>query len=146
MACTRRRNYDRRFHGPVRLGEALASSLDVPAVWTAEKVGVDRVLELLRRLGFESLKEDAAHCGPALALGDGEVRLTELVNAYATLARGGVLRPLVYQLGDTAAERVPASVGRADGVAPDLDALRSRSARCARSGSAACSSSRSARR
>jgi penicillin-binding protein 1C len=97
------KNYDRRFHGPVRLREALASSLNVPAVWTAEKVGVERVLDLLRRLGFESLKEDAAHYGPALALGDGEVRLTELVNAYATLARGGVLRPLVYQLGDGAA-------------------------------------------
>jgi penicillin-binding protein 1C len=97
------KNYDRRFHGPVRLREALASSLNVPAVWTAEKVGVDRVLGLLRRLGFESLREDAEHYGPALALGDGEVRLSELVNAYATLARGGEFRPLVYQLGDGAA-------------------------------------------
>ena len=97
------KNYDRRFHGPVRLREALASSLNVPAVWTAEKVGVDRVLDLLRRFGFDSLRESAEHYGPALALGDGEVRLTELVNAYATLARGGVLRPLVYEVGGGAA-------------------------------------------
>ncbi len=83
-------NYDGRFHGPVRLREALASSFNVPAVWTAEAVGPARLLERLRALGFRSLGEDASRYGAALALGDGEVRLLDLAAAYTTLARGGL--------------------------------------------------------
>lgn len=87
-------NYDGRFHGPVRLREALANSFNVPAVWTAAALGPDRVLARLRDLGFISLEKDAATYGVAIALGDGEVRLLELANAYATLARGGVALPV----------------------------------------------------
>ncbi|HLM76605.1 MAG TPA: penicillin-binding protein 1C, partial [Polyangiaceae bacterium] len=87
-------NYDGRFHGPVRLREALANSYNVPAVWTAAALGPDRVLARLRDLGFASLTKDAASYGVAIALGDGEVRLLELANAYATLARSGVLLPV----------------------------------------------------
>ena len=88
-------NYDGRFHGPVRLREALGSSYNVPAVWTADALGPARVLERLLDLGMRSLREGADHYGVAIALGDGEVRLIELAAAYATLARGGVARPLV---------------------------------------------------
>jgi penicillin-binding protein 1C len=86
------RNYDGRFHGPVRLREALANSLNVPAVFTAEQVGPGAVLEKLRSAGLFTLDRDATHYGAAIALGDGEVRLIDLANAYATLARGGVIR------------------------------------------------------
>ncbi len=89
-------NYDERFHGPVRLREALGNSFNVPAVWTANEVGVPRVLERLHDVGFVSLEGSPEFYGPALALGDGEVTLLELTNAYATLARGGVWRPIVY--------------------------------------------------
>ncbi len=88
------RDYDGRFRGPVRLREALGSSLNVPAVWTVEQVGVDALLARLHDLGFESLEHDAPYYGPGLALGDGEVTLLELARAYATLARGGIDRPL----------------------------------------------------
>lgn len=87
-------NYDERFHGPVRLREALGSSYNVPAVWTLLRVGEDALLERLHALGFTTLREDARYYGPALALGDGEVRLLDLANAYATLARGGEVVPL----------------------------------------------------
>lgn len=86
-------NYDGRFHGPVRLREALANSYNVPAVWTAAAVGPARVLSRLTELGITTLREDAEHYGAAIALGDGEVRLLDLANAYATLARGGVWKP-----------------------------------------------------
>src|SRR4029079_9509579 len=86
-------NYDGRFHGPVRLREALANSYNVPPAWTAAAVGRARVLERLGDLGIQSLSLDAEHYGAAIALGDGEVRLIDLCNAYATLARGGVWRP-----------------------------------------------------
>jgi penicillin-binding protein 1C len=90
----RPKNYDGRTHGPVRLREALASSLNIPAVITAEQVGPGSVLDLLHRAGFSSLDGPAMHYGAAIALGDGEVRLSELAGAYAMLARGGERLPL----------------------------------------------------
>jgi penicillin-binding protein 1C len=86
------RDFDTRLRGPVRLREALGSSLNIPAVYTLYQLGTQAVLDRLHAFGFRSLVEDAAHYGPALALGDGEVSLLELANAYATLARGGVYR------------------------------------------------------
>jgi penicillin-binding protein 1C len=86
-------NYDERFHGPLRLRDALGGSLNVPAVWAAEQVGVEEVLGRLRALGLGLDRADDWY-GPAIALGDGEVTLLELANAYATLARGGIGRPV----------------------------------------------------
>ncbi len=89
-------NYDHQFHGPVRLREALGNSYNVPAVLTAVRVGLPRVLERLRTAGFASLKHSPEHYGPALALGDGEVTLEQLATAYLALAHGGLLLPLQY--------------------------------------------------
>jgi len=85
------RDYDDKLRGPVRLREALGNSLNVPAVWTAEQVGVDALLQRLRELGFDTLVEGASYYGPGLALGDGEVTLLELTAAYAPFANGGEL-------------------------------------------------------
>lgn len=101
------RNYDGREHGPVRLRVALASSLNLPALYTTERVGPSAVLELLHRFGFDSLRESAAHYGASLALGDGEVRLSELAAAYAALAREGEWRALVYAREITRPGRAP---------------------------------------
>jgi penicillin-binding protein 1C len=90
------KNYDGKMHGPVRLRDALASSLNVPAVVVAEQVGPAAILERLHREGFESLDRSASHYGAAIALGDGEVRLFELAQAYAMLARGGELQKLSF--------------------------------------------------
>jgi penicillin-binding protein 1C len=78
----------------VRLREALANSYNIPAVWAASRIGPSEILGRLRALGFSSLGKDAGYYGPAIALGDGEVTLLELANAYATLARGGVRLPV----------------------------------------------------
>jgi len=86
-------NYDGRFHGPVRVREALGSSFNVPAVVAASRIGPERLLARLRDLGFDSLDRSARDYGLALALGDGEVRLIELASAYAALARGGLFMP-----------------------------------------------------
>lgn len=108
-------NYDGRFHGPVRLREALANSYNVPAVWTADALGPGRVLDRLRDLGFASLTEDAAFYGAAIALGDGEVRLADLANAYATLARGGIARPLVAVKAIAGKDGAPIALPRGEG-------------------------------
>lgn len=83
------KNYDHDFHGPVMMGDALGRSLNVPAIRTAQQVGVDELLALLRSLGLRSLDHDGAHYGLGLTLGNGEVTPLELAQAYAALARGG---------------------------------------------------------
>lgn len=87
-------DYDGKVRGPVRLREALGNSLNIPAVWTLTQLGVEPSYARLRDLGFDSLVEPPEFYGLALALGDGEVRLLDLAAAYATLARGGVYKPL----------------------------------------------------
>jgi len=87
------RNYDRRFRGPVRAREALASSYNVPAVELAQRVGVGDLLSVLRRAGLSTLTRDADHYGLGLALGNGDVTLLELANAYRALANDGVWSP-----------------------------------------------------
>ncbi len=83
------RNYDRSYSGPVAMGEALVRSLNVPAMVAAERVGLTRLYQHLRSLGFESLDKSPEHYGLGLSLGNGEVRLLEVAQAYATLARAG---------------------------------------------------------
>ena len=88
------RNYDEKFHGRVTLRQALACSYNAPAVRLIETVGVGGFLERLRAFGLGSLTKSAQQYGPGLALGDGEVTLRDLANAYAALARGGQWRPV----------------------------------------------------
>ena len=87
------RNYDRRYRGPVRIRDALGSSLNVPAVQLASEVGVARFLGVLHRAGFRSLDRRADHYGLGLALGNGDVTLLELANGYRALANLGIWRP-----------------------------------------------------
>ena len=87
------RNYDRRFHGPVRAREALASSYNVTAVELADRIGASALLETLHRAGFVSLTRSPDHYGLGLALGNGEVSLIELANGYRALVAGGEWRP-----------------------------------------------------
>lgn len=82
-------NYDRKFHGPVRLREALACSYNIPAFRVLQDIGVDALYQRLREFGFESLQELPSFYGPGLTLGDGEVTLLELVKAYSIFARRG---------------------------------------------------------
>lgn len=88
------KNYDRHFHGPVSMRTALACSYNVPAVRALERVGTERLLLLLRRLGLSDLTQEPEHYGLGLTLGDGSTSLFQLVQAYRTLARGGMTGPL----------------------------------------------------
>ena len=91
-------NYDRDFKGWVNLRNALASSLNVPAVKTLLLVGGERFLQRLRTLGFAHLDEGDDFYGPALALGGADVSLWELTQAYRTLANQGRQNPLQIRL------------------------------------------------
>ncbi len=87
-------NYDRRYHGPVRLRTALACSYNVPAVRVLRTLGVESFLQRLGVAGFTSLVQPALYYGYGLTLGNGEVTLLELTNAYASLAKGGMREPI----------------------------------------------------
>ena len=87
-------NYSRRHYGPVSLREALANSLNIPALKTIQFVGVGAYLDLLRALGFAGLTRHPDYYGDGLALGNAEVTLLELVQAYAVLANRGVYQEL----------------------------------------------------
>ncbi|MFQ6082005.1 MAG: penicillin-binding protein 1C [Candidatus Aminicenantia bacterium] len=85
-------NYDRKFHGPVRLRTALACSYNVPAVWVLNKISPELLLHRLHQAGFQNLTQKADYYGLGLTLGNGEVTLLELVRAYSALARGGIFK------------------------------------------------------
>ncbi len=83
-------NYDRAFHGPLSLREALATSSNVAAVRTLDFVGIPALLDMALRLGIASLGDQPGRFGLALTLGGGEVSLLELTGAYAAFANGGM--------------------------------------------------------
>ena len=95
------RNYSRIHYGDVSLREALGNSLNIPAIRTAHHVGTQDLLQFLRQSGFASLTKPADFYGEGLALGNGEVTLFELVQAYAALANRGVWRSLQVVRGGT---------------------------------------------
>ena len=86
-------NYDGKFRGPLPIKEALAQSLNVPAVKTLYLVGVTEAIALAKSLGIEGLN-DPKRLGLSLVLGGGEIRLLDHVHAYATLANGGIKQPM----------------------------------------------------
>ena len=86
-------NYDRTFRGPVTVSEALACSLNVPAMRALNDLGGPSPLhQLLLELGLDTIGPDPAPYGLGLTLGNAPVRLLDLTNAYATLAEGGIRR------------------------------------------------------
>jgi 1A family penicillin-binding protein len=88
----RPRNYDGKEYGPVSIRQALAGSLNVPAVKALYLAGVKNVITLAQQLGYTTLN-DPDRYGLSLVLGGGEVQLIEHTNGYAALARDGVAQP-----------------------------------------------------
>ena len=78
-------NYDRTFRGRVTLTDALAYSLNIPAVRISEEVGRDAIRKVANDFGVDSDLAD----GPALALGVSESTLLEMTGAYAGILNGG---------------------------------------------------------
>ena len=85
-------NYDRLWHGPISLRQALATSSNMVAVRVLDRIGLPAMMETARALGISTLDEPDRF-GLALTLGGGEVRLLELTAAYAALANAGVALP-----------------------------------------------------
>ncbi|MDD2723229.1 MAG: transglycosylase domain-containing protein [Methylovulum sp.] len=87
-------NYSHLFYGKISLREALGNSLNIPALQTIAFVTPTRYLDTLHALGFASLIQPVEFYKEGLALGNGEVTLFEMVQAYSALASRGVFRSL----------------------------------------------------
>jgi penicillin-binding protein 1C len=82
-------NFAQVEHGPVSVREALASSLNIPAVIALEHVGIQPMVELAAEAGLSTLAENT-RIDLAVTLGGGEVRLLDLTAAYGMFATGGL--------------------------------------------------------
>ncbi len=82
-------NYDRKYHGSVRLRQALARSYNIPAVWTLQQAGVRNVINTAHRMGITTL--DGDFYGLALTLGGGEVKPLDMAYAFSVFANMGVM-------------------------------------------------------
>lgn len=82
-------NYDDTYRGPVSLRDALAQSINVPAVKTLYLVGLRDAISVAERMGISSLKSPETY-GLTLVLGGGETSLLEMTGAYGVFGNGGV--------------------------------------------------------
>lgn len=80
-------NFSRQFEGAVPAAEALARSLNIPAVVMLQRYGVPKFHQLLQHAGLTTLTRPSGHYGLSLILGGAEGTLLEITNAYARMAR-----------------------------------------------------------
>lgn len=88
------KNYSRTYYGDVTLRQALGNSLNIPALKTIEFLGVQTYYDFLKSLGFSHFDKPADFYREGLALGNAEVTLFELTQAYLMLANNGTMKPL----------------------------------------------------
>jgi 1A family penicillin-binding protein len=82
-------NYDHKFRGPMTLRDALAQSVNIPAVKVMYLAGIDDTIETAKRLGITTLT-DRSRYGLSLVLGGGEIKLIEMIKAYSVFATEGM--------------------------------------------------------
>ena len=99
VGSCRVRNASNRFYGNVTIRQALASSLNIPAIKALYINGIENSLPVAHALGDVSYCANGESAGLSMAIGGGcAVRPVEHANAYASLARGGVYKDLAYWL------------------------------------------------
>lgn len=84
-------NYDRKYHGPQSLRQALQRSYNIPAVWLMDQVGISNVIKTARRVGVSSLNRELNTYGLSLTLGGGQVSLLDHTYAFSVFANGGIM-------------------------------------------------------
>lgn len=92
--CYMPENYDNKYRGPITLRNALAQSINIPAVKTLYLAGINDSLGLIKDMGITSLTEPDRY-GLTLVLGGGEVSLLEITGAYSVFANNGIRNPII---------------------------------------------------
>lgn len=90
-------NFNNRYNGPVRYRIALASSLNIPAVYLLYRIGVNDYMEKLSQLQFDSLEGERGSTGLSIALGSSEVTLYEMVHAFSVFANDGYMNKVTFE-------------------------------------------------
>ena len=80
-------NFSMQFEGAVPVSEALARSLNIPAVTMLQRYGVPKFHHLLQQMEFKTINRTASHYGLSLILGGAEATLWDVTNAYAQMGR-----------------------------------------------------------
>lgn len=83
----RPKNFHNEYDGMVSAKQALARSLNVPAVYALKEYGLEKFHFQLQRLPFSTITKSAQYYGLPLILGGAEVTLEELTGVYASMAR-----------------------------------------------------------
>jgi len=87
--CYSPENYDNTYRGPISLRNALAQSINVPAVKVLYLVGIKDAIKTAADMGINSLGTPSQY-GLTLVLGGGEVSLLDMTTAYASFANEGI--------------------------------------------------------
>ena len=87
--CYAPNTYNAKFVGPISMRNALAQSLNIPAVKTLYLAGLKDTLKFMADMGLTTLN-DPDRYGLTLVLGGGEVRLLDMTHAYGVFANGGL--------------------------------------------------------
>lgn len=80
-------NFDFTYDGAVPAKQALARSLNIPAVKLLQQYSIEKFLDRLKQLGLSSMNRSADNYGLSLILGGGESRLWDMCSAYSSMAR-----------------------------------------------------------
>lgn len=114
-------NYDNKERGLVTVRDALANSLNIPAVRALQAVGLPQFLATTQRLGITTLNRP--DYGLSLSLGAGEIPLLEMTGAFAVFANGGVRMPptAILKITDSTGEVICDSADPNRSCAPSAD-------------------------
>ena len=96
-------NFDRQFRGTIRVREALQQSLNLPVVQLLDAMGPPRLLAALDKAAVRAVIP-GGQPGLAIGLGGVGISLTDMVQLYAAIARGGVALPLTWRMDGSRAE------------------------------------------
>jgi penicillin-binding protein 1C len=90
--CYMPQNYDGAFRGPMKLRDALAQSINIPAIKLFYLAGMSDSLKTAESMGITTLK-DPSRYGLTLVIGGGEVSLLDMTSAYGVFANSGIRNP-----------------------------------------------------
>ena len=88
------KNYDGSFHGAAQARFALGNSYNIPAVRVLALNGIEHFIDFATKMGITTFS-DPSNYGLSLTLGGGEVRPTDMAEAFGVFANGGIREPLI---------------------------------------------------
>ncbi len=91
------KNFDNDWHGTVSVREALAQSLNIPAVAVLDRLGPQKLFGRMQQAALSPVLPEDAEPSLAIALGGLGLRLIDLAQLYAGIARGGDVVPLTWR-------------------------------------------------